>query len=78
MKRESTIKFISKRLALLVAFLAVYILLALGGGHAAHAEGGEFKGLEISPASNRIELGNGEVYTGEMNVRFRQPATALS
>ena len=69
MKRESTIKFISKRLAMLVAFLAVYILLALGGGRAAHAEGGEFKGLEISPASNRIELGNGEVYTGEMNVQ---------
>ena len=57
MKRESTIKFISKRLAMLVAFLAVYILLALGGGRAAHAEEGEFKGLLISPASNRIELG---------------------
>ena len=69
MKRESTIKFISKRLALLVAFLAVYILLALGGGRAAHAADGEFKGLMISPASNRIELGNGEVYTGEMNVQ---------
>jgi len=69
MKRESTIKFISKRLALLVAFLAVYILLVLGGGRAAHAADGEFKGLMISPASNRIELGNGEVYTGEMNVQ---------
>ena len=69
MKRESTIKFISKRLALLVAFLAVYILLALGGGRAAHAADGEFKGLMISPASNRIELGNGEVYTGEMSVK---------
>ena len=68
MKRESTLKFISKRIALLVAFMAVYLLLALGG-NAAHAEGGEFKGLEISPASNRIELGNGEVYTGEMNVK---------
>ena len=69
MKRESTIKFISKRLALLVAFLAVYVLLALGGSRAAHAEEGDFKGLMISPASNRIELGNGEVYTGEMNVQ---------
>lgn len=69
MKRESTIKFISKRLAMLVAFLAVYILLALGGGRAAHAADGEFKGLMISPASNRIELGNGEVYTGEMSVK---------
>lgn len=68
MKRESTLKFISKRIALLVAFMAVYLLLALGG-NAAHAEGGEFKGLEISPASNRIELGNGEVYTGEMSVK---------
>ena len=58
MKRESTIKFISKRLAMLVAFLAVYILLALGGGRAAHAEEGEFKGLLISPASNRIEFGS--------------------
>ena len=36
---------------------------------AAHAEEGDFKGLLISPASNRIELGNGEVYTGEMNVQ---------
>lgn len=69
MKRESTIKFISKRLALLAAFLAVYVLLALGGSRAAHAEEGDFKGLLISPASNRIELGNGEVYTGEMNVQ---------
>ena len=50
MKRESTLKFISKRIALLVAFMAVYLLLALGG-NAAHAEGGEFKGLEISPAA---------------------------
>ena len=68
MKRESTLKFISKRIALLVAFMAVYLLLALGG-NAVHAEGGEFKGLEISPASNRIELSNGEVYTGEMSVK---------
>ena len=69
MKRESTIKFISKRLAMLVAFLAVYVMLALGGSRAAHAADGDFKGLLISPASNRIELGNGEVYTGEMNVQ---------
>ena len=67
MKRESAIKFISNRLALVPAFLAIYLLLALGG-HAAHAADGEFKGIEISPASNRIELGNGEVYSGEMRV----------
>ena len=68
MKRESTIKFISKRIALLVAFMAVYLLLALGG-NAAHAEGGEFKGLEISPAGNRIELSSGQTYSGQMSVK---------
>ena len=67
MKRESAIKFISNRLALVLAFLAVCVLLALGV-QSAHAEGNVVKGLEISPASNSIELGNGEVYTGEMTV----------
>lgn len=67
MKRESAIKFISNRLALVLAFLAVCVLLALGV-QSAHAEDNVVKGLEISPASNSIELGNGEVYTGEMTV----------
>ena len=65
MKRESTLKFICGRLLLVAAFILAYLMLALG--NTAHATG-EFKGLEISPASNRIELGNGEVYSGEMSV----------
>lgn len=68
MKRESTLKYISKRLALGLAFVATYLLLALSG-HVAHAADDGFRGLEISPASNSIELGNGESYSGEMSVR---------
>ena len=66
MKRESTIKFISKRLLAIMAFIAVYLILACGGS--AHAEE-PFKGLVISPATNRIELKNGQVYTNQMNVQ---------
>ena len=66
MKRESTIKFISKRLLAIMAFIAVYLILACGGS--AHAEE-PFKGLVISPANNRIELKNGQVYTNQMNVQ---------
>lgn len=74
MKRESAIKFISNRLALVLAFLAVCVLLALGV-QSAHAEDNVVKGLEISPASNSIELGNGEVYTGEMTVTNSSSST---
>lgn len=48
-----------------MAFVAAYLLLICSGS--AHASG--FKGLVISPASNRIELRSGQTYTGEMSVQ---------
>lgn len=68
MKHESALKYLSKRIIWFVLLTIAYLMIAFGGQSVSAAEG-KFKGLEISPAGNRIELSSGETYSGQMSVK---------
>lgn len=63
---KNTLLFRLRQLGLVTAAVAMLAVLIAPNSHA--ADGKEFKGLMVSPPTQRIELKNGQVYSGQMKV----------